>query len=247
MEMLLPPESAPDPKLMLGGIVMANVLLPHHRIGRFLLYPLSFLSTWAHEMGHALATVISGGQVERVDLYANLGGKVRSKRPRTLWAAFLSPTLGLLGPSVAGAVIIVGGTHPRGVEWVLEGLGALIVVTAVLWVRNPFGLLFSVVIGGGVLYLSTLPGRWATFWLIQALGIRLAVESLSDFRYLFAKEAGENQPSDTQQLAQHFLIPHWVWGILIGSLSVCILTGSLYLAWGDVVIPARIRAKMGLP
>lgn len=247
METLLPPEPAPDPKLMLGGIVIANVLLPHHRIGRYLLYPLSFLSTWAHEMGHVLATMISGGRVQRVEIYANLAGKVTSKGPRTLWVAFLSPTLGLLGPSVAGAVIIVGGTYPRGIEWILEGLGALVVISAMIWVRNPFGVFFSVVVGGGILYLSTLPGRLATFWLIQALGIRFAVESLSDFRYLFAKEAGENQPSDTAQLAQHFLIPHWVWGILIGSLSVCILAGALYLAWGDVVVPRGIRKKMGLP
>lgn len=232
---------------MLTGIVAANVLLPHHRIGRFLLYPLSFVSTWAHEMGHVLAAMMAGGRVKSVELHADLGGKVKLTRPGTWWAAFLSPTLGLLGPSVAGAVMIIGGTYPRGVEWILEGMGMLIVISGLIWVRNLFGLLFSLLIGGGIIYLSTIPGQVTTFWVIQALGIRFALESLSDFGYLFAKKAGENQPSDTELLARHFLLPHWVWGILIGSLSICILAGSLYLTWGKVVLPAGVREKIGLP
>lgn len=246
-ETLLPAGEMTRARLMLTGIVAANVLLPHHRFGRFLLYPLSFVATWAHEMGHVVATMLAGGRVNRVELYADLGGKVKLTRPKTGWAAFLSPTLGLLGPSAAGAIMIIGGAYPQGVEWILEGMGVLIVLSGLIWVRNAFGLLFSVLIGGGIIYLSTLPGRVTTFWIIQALGIRFAVESLSDFGYLFTRQAGDNQPSDTELLARHFLLPHWVWGVVIGSLSIFILVGSLYLTWGRVVIPAGVREKIGLP
>lgn len=249
METLLPPGPTPDPKLMLGGIVMANVFLPHHRIGRFLLYPLSFLSTWAHEMGHVLATILAGGRVKKVKLYANLGGEVVSRRPDTYFGAFLSPMLGLLGPSITGGLIMYLGAKPAGLEWALEGLGAMIIGTALLWVRNLFGLVFCLGTGALLIYLSMIPDATIVFWSIQALAIRFAIESLSDLEYLFTKYVDGDQPSDTQLLSKYFFFPYWFWGVLIGGMSICILGAALLLTWGSVIIPPAMATaiEMDLP
>lgn len=226
--------SGVDPQTLLFIVATAAVLLPHVPAGRYLIYPLSFLATWAHEMGHVVATILVGGTVKSVHLRSNLAGTVLSRRPSTLASAFLSPVMGLLGPSVAGGLVIALGPTTGRPQQMLFVMGTLLIVTAVIWVRNAVGLLFSAVLGGLLLWVSFVTGTLTAFWCTQAIGMRLAVESLLDFGYLFSKQAGDT-PSDTQLLARAFWLPYWIWGSLIGTLSLTILWCSLYWTWGHVL------------
>jgi hypothetical protein len=142
-----------------------------------------------------------------------------------------------LGPAFTGGLIIYFGARPIGVEWVLEALGLLVIVSALIWVRNPFGFVFSLAVGALLIYLSRIPDGMIMFWMLQALGVRFAIESISDFHYLFSKQTDEGKPSDTQLLSQHFMLPHWIWGMLIGGTSLLILGTSLYLTWGEIILP----------
>ena len=46
--------------------IVVTVLLPQVSWSRYVLLPLTFLGTWAHEMGHGLTSVLCGGEFEKL-------------------------------------------------------------------------------------------------------------------------------------------------------------------------------------
>lgn len=211
------------------------VVLPHVPFGDYALYPFAVLATWAHEMGHGLTAELLGGTFHRLELYPNLGGVAFSSRPDTRLAAALVAAGGLLGPAVAGGVVIVLGSRARTARWVLTGLGALLVVSALVWVRNPFGFAATLALGAAALLLARYAGARVETALVQVVGIRFCLESLSSVDYMFTRSfvrGGRVVPSDTQAIAEQLWLPYWVWGGLIAALSVGLLALAFYVAWG---------------
>lgn len=223
------------PEKMLAVLVGANLLLPLHSVGRFVIYPLSFLATWIHEMGHVVATILVGGKVKEVRLYSNLGGVAKSKRPDHLMSGLLSPVFGLLAPSLIGALIIYysGSAFWSEQIWIL--LSIALVVTAIIWIRNLFGFFFCLALGVGFFWMSQHSGAYLAFWGLQAIGIRFAVETFSDFRYLFTQYV-DGQPSDTQLLSEKVGLPYWLWGVVLGALMIGMFGASLYYSWGSLFL-----------
>ncbi len=221
--------------LFWGAAVLA-IVLSYIPFGGFVLYPFSLLATWAHEMGHGLTAEIVGGDFRHLELYVGLGGVAHSTRPATLLAPPLIAAGGLLAPSIAGGAVVYFGARGSTARWIMEGLGVLLILSALLWVRNGFG--FAATLGLGAAALAI--GRYATelveVALAQFVGIRLCLESLSDVDYMFTKQflrGGEVMSSDSQTIAEHLGLTYWVWGGLIAMLTVVILVGAYLLAWGS--------------
>jgi hypothetical protein len=231
------------PEGILGGLVAANLILPHHRTGKYLLYPFSFLATWVHEMGHVLAAYLSGGKAEKVELNASLGGQAKIVRPDTVSAALLSPVLGLLGPVAGGSFFIYFGLVPGWSRSLVIGTALLLFLTAFVWIRNIFGFAMAVVLGGALLRIGAVPSSAVQFWTVQALGVRLCVESISDFTYLYTKRTTGGRPSDTQLLSRHLFMPYWIWGTLIAMVTIGTLGVTLYFSWGPILLPPELAPQ----
>mgnify|MGYP006284652243 CR=1 FL=1 len=214
-----------------AGVSFALTLVP---FGGFVLYPFSVLSTWVHEMGHGLTAEMVGGDFQHLELYANLGGVAFSSRPATLLAPALIAAGGLLGPAIAGGIVILLGSNTKTARWVMDVLGVLLLVSAALYVRNGFGLVATIGLGAGALAIGRYAGETVEIAVTQFVGIRFCLESLSDFDYMFTKQfgrGGQVMNSDTQAIAEQLGMTYWFWGGLIAALSIAILAGSFYLAW----------------
>lgn len=220
---------------------IALTLIPY---GRYGLYPFALLATWAHEMGHGLTALLSGGTFDKLVLYQNLGGTAFSASPG--WAQPLVSAGGLLGPAIAGGFVIVLSARPRTARWVLGGLAIALLLSLVFWIRNLFGLAS---IAGVAVVLGALALKGPTMvrvFLAQMIGIQLCLGSISSFDYMFTKEFvrdGKTISSDTQAIASVLLLPYWFWGTLIAALSLLILTVAFYLAWVRPIVKARRKAK----
>ncbi|MEC7984835.1 MAG: M50 family metallopeptidase, partial [Myxococcota bacterium] len=121
--------------------------------GRYILYPFAMLSTWAHEMGHGIAAILTGGTFSHLYLYQNLGGTAYC----AAGSPFLQPIVsigGLLGPSICGGIIIAQSARSTfRSQLILILLTVLMIVSWVIWVRNVFGF-FAV--GGICIFLCAL-------------------------------------------------------------------------------------------
>lgn len=216
--------------------VGAALILGWIPFGNFVLYPFALLGTWAHEMGHGLAAVVAGGSFEHLELYSNLGGVAFYELARDASAshAFVAAA-GLIAPAIAGGTVIALGSRKRTAKWVMDVLGVLLLLSAVLFVRNVFGFAATVVLGGA----SFAVGRWSNELLelavTQFVGVRLSLESLSSVDYMFTKSfqrGGDLMSSDTQQIAEHLGFTYWFWGAMIAGICVTIVGSAYYLAWG---------------
>lgn len=211
-----------------------SVVLPWLPFGELVIYPFALLATWAHELGHGLMALLVGGGIDSIVLYPDLGGYAKSARPDDGLARALVAAAGLLAPSLAGGVIVVLGSRAETATYVLDVLGVVLVVSALLWIRNVFGFVAILGLGAGAIALGHFVNQLVEIAVIQIVGVRLCLESLSDVDYMFTQyfiRDGVRQPSDTQAIAEQLFLPYWIWGALIAALSVGILVVSFRVAW----------------
>lgn len=217
---------------------VVSFVLPRIPYGRNVLYPFALLSTWIHEMGHGLFAIIAGGSFNRLVLFSNLGGTAYSSGVGSLGRAFVAAG-GLLGPALAGGLIIVLGSREGTARWVLAGLSVILVVSLVLFVRNTFGWialgLIAAVLGPLALYGPEL----LRIFVAQLIGIQFCLASWGTLDYMFTRSFrrdGRVIDSDTQEIADVLLLPYWFWGGLIALASFAIMASSFYVAW---ILPFR--------
>ena len=202
--------------------------------GRYGLYPFALLSTWAHEMGHGLTALLVGGEFDRLVLYQNLGGTAFTRNPVNVIGPVLVSAGGLIGPAIAGGLIIVLGSRPRLAGWVVFMLAVSLLVSAAVWVRNPFG--FGAVLSLGIAFglVARYGGRIPRLVVTQFTGIQFCLGSLASLDYMFTSRftrGGVPVNSDTQNIAESLLLPYWFWGGVIALISFLILAAAFYFAW----------------
>jgi hypothetical protein len=214
--------------------IVATVVLQNVSWGPYILYPLALLGTWAHEMGHGLTGLLCGGEFDKLVIYSNLGGTAFTRAP--VWARPLVSAGGLLGPAIAGGVVIVLGAHERLARHVLAGLAVLLWLSLALWVRNLYGVVSLACLGAVVAGCSWWAPRIVRVFLAQLIGVQLCLASLKGFDYMFTstfERGGKTINSDTQNIAEAIPgpLPYWFYGALVAGISLLILGAAFYWAW----------------
>ncbi len=213
--------------------VAVSVILPRLPLGRQMMYPFALLGTWVHEMGHGLAAVVVGGRFRRLEIYSNLGGQALSSGVWGARRAIVSAG-GLLGPALAGGLIIVTGSRQETAGWVLTALAVAIALSLLAYVRNLFGLLALGAIAAVLTPVALYAPEGLRIFLAQLIGIQFCLAFWGTLDYMFTKKFVRNGrlfDSDTQEIANVLLLPYWFWAALITLLSVSLLVGAFYLAW----------------
>jgi hypothetical protein len=119
-----------------------------------LLAPLKTLVVFFHEASHALTAVATGGVVIEMEIDQNQGGHVRAAGD----VRFLTLSAGYLGSLLWGALIFLITVYTDKDRLTSALLGILILVIAAWFVRNLYGLGFTMATGAGLIALS----RWGS-------------------------------------------------------------------------------------
>jgi peptidase M50B-like protein len=190
------------------------------------LWPFRLLVVLMHESGHAAATLLVGGSVDRIQVAANEGGFTRGHLPPSLWRQIVVSSAGYVGSTVSGCVLLWFAARSRSGRWPLLALAAWTGLVAVVWVRDGFTLLF---VGGAALVLG-LTARYGPSLLRRALLVFLATFSVSYALYDIKDDLlhlASRGPSDAAELAHATFIPVVVWGAGWGLLSVAFVALTL--------------------
>ncbi|HEY8377556.1 MAG TPA: M50 family metallopeptidase [Nannocystis sp.] len=209
-----------------AALTLALYLIP---FGGFLIYPLLLLSTLAHELGHGLAAVLTGGSFEAFYLWPDGSGMaVHTGLDGPVLRAIIAAG-GLVGPAVVAALCFVLARRPRvaGVALALLGLG--FIAADLLVVRNGFGFWYIAAVGALLLALArTTVARTALVF----FAVQLALSVFSRGDYLFkatAETSAGVMPSDSAQIAAALGGSYWLWGAVCGLFSVLVLILGLWL------------------
>lgn len=215
--------------LLSVALTVALYVVPY---GSFVAWPLLWLSTLVHELGHGLTAVAVGGRFESFVLWPDGSGTAtwRGSPGRLALAAVAAG--GLLGPAVCAAMMFVAGRHAGASRWALGLFGAGLLVADVWVVRNVFGWVYVSALAALLLLVAIRSRGPAAQLAVVFLAVQLALSVFSRSDYLFtdtARTAQGRGPSDVAVLADALIVaPYWFWGAVIAAVSVLVLALGLY-------------------
>ena len=173
--------------------------------------PLSIAVVFAHECSHALAAVLTGGRVIRMEIGMDEGGGTWTEGGLPL----LVLNAGYLGSLASGLLLL------RWVQWsrgLCAGIGALSIGVAVFFMPwLSFGFVFGVLWGTALLALASRGAPWVTASVVRLYGVFSVLYALGDiiadvFGLADALGAPNSTISDATLLAERTGVPAMVWG-----------------------------------
>lgn len=173
------------------------------------LYPLKVFVVFLHEVSHALATVATGGSVERIELYEALGGAAYS------WggSSFLILSAGYLGSLLWGVLLCrLAGWRRLRPGLTIGILGVTVLVVTVALVRTEFGWIFGALFGVGLIVIGRFAPPLISRGVLLSLGMVSVLYAILDIKsdILDRPEA----QSDAYFLAEMTGVPALAWGVV---------------------------------
>jgi hypothetical protein len=196
--------------------------------GPTLLYPFKLFTTWVHESSHALMTLLVGGRVTAVTIEPNTSGLTHGLVPASRIARGLVASAGYLGAALVGCLLMAATRVERRARTILYGVGAFMLLTVVMWMRNVFGAVAVLLWGLALVTMARRRMANALRFLLSLLAVQVALNSVYDIRVLFMVDG----PSDAATMARLFLLPAWFWAATWMLMSVAMLGWTLWRTRG---------------
>ncbi len=218
---------------LIFAVVVYAILKTFVPFGRTILYPLTLLATWVHEMGHGLTALVLGGTFASLDVFADASGLAHTAT-RHLWQHGLVAAGGLLAPPLAGALLLGLSRGPRRARVVLALLAVASVSSLAIWVRSFAGLVALPIVALFLGIFARYGGSRERMVFAQLVGVALAIDTWAGKGYLFVSRAtvdGVTRPSDISTVAGAFGGPYLAWGFVLALVSFALLALGLFIAW----------------
>lgn len=178
------------------------------------LLPLKILVVFLHEVSHAVAVLATGGSVETLSVTAQEGGAVLSRGGNR----FLTLSSGYLGSLFIGLGLIWAALHSRADRWVVGGLAGILLVVALLYVREGFALAFCLGTGALLLGAARFLPHGPNDFVLRLIGLTSIIYVPLD---IFSDTlARAHLRSDARMLAEEFGGATVVWGAMWLLLSL---------------------------
>ena len=193
--------------------------------------PIMFLTTWAHELGHGLGSLSTGGGFKELTVFPDFSGLARLGQQNN-FQSVVSITTGLLGPSLLG-VLMIFLTRALNLYRASIIVLAVLLVISQIWAADSFT---RIALGGSALILGLIAWKVSTealLYVSHVLAIALCLDALTGFGYFFIGNGdvdGRIYRSDTGAMSDILGGPHWLWGLIIAALSVVILVAGVILS-----------------
>jgi hypothetical protein len=180
------------------------------------------VNTMIHESGHALAALLTSGEVVRLDLQHDTSGSALTKS--SSWFSRFFTSLAGYPVSSTAAFLLFYFISIEKYDWILFGLFSLALVNLLLWVRNGFGIVWLTVfmILTTVVFFYT-PIFWHKALAIFYSGVVLFDSVASAFIILTLSIKKSKQSGDAKNLADATHIPAFFWGVFF--LGFALFTG----------------------
>ena len=241
------PAIAPRRLVVLGLLVLAGLWF----WSAPWLAPLRLLVVLVHETGHAIATLLFGGRVERIIVGADESGQCLSSLPAGWLPQIAVYSAGYLGSAISGALQLLLAFRFRLHRPVLYAMGAWVTAMGVISAGNAFTLAYCLAMGAVLLVLARVLPSGAVRGLVMVIAVFTGLYALFDLRDDLWMPGGGG-PSDAVLLATQTHVPAIVWAVLwsVASVGVLALAGSLSVR-RDVEHPeleaVRSAAASGMP
>ncbi|MGI2260810.1 M50 family metallopeptidase [Shewanella sp. GXUN23E] len=218
--------SLPRPGRFMLELILAFILirLPYISV------PFQWLESFFHEFSHALATLISGGEVSHIQLFSNGAGYCYASGGWPVLIGFA----GYGGAALWGYLMYSMATRPGWIKASYAFLGTLVAGSLLLWARD----ILTIVILLSLSALFYLPLKFAANqWLLMLLRVMSLMVMLNAMTSPFALVGLEGK-GDAQLLANLTWVPGWIWialWLLASALALLMTWRRVEAAAGEKV------------
>lgn len=204
---------------LLGVIIAATFAL----WGTWLTWPVQLLVVFVHECGHALAAVLTGGEVRGMTIRPDLSGQTATRGG----FPFLILQAGYLASAIFGAMLVTAAAHPKSARNTLLMLAVLIAGGALAFARPLLGttLLFAIALAAAFAVASRRAPDAAVRWGLVYLALVSALSALLDIREDLLRWNGTR--TDAVLLAERTGIPAIFWGLLWATIAVAMMLAAV--------------------
>lgn len=192
-----------------------------------LLLPLKLLVVMMHESGHAIATWIVGGSVERLTVAADQSGACLSRIPDSALRQIIVYSAGYVGSAVAGGALMLATFRFKLHRAILGAAAVWLCAFAFILGGDAFTLLFCLGAGALLGVGAKLLPDWAVDVVNLVLAAFSALYAVFDLRDDLW-DGSVRAVSDAALLAELTHVPALIWAGLWSAFSVAILA---WAAW----------------
>jgi hypothetical protein len=177
----------------------------------WVLWPVKVTVVVFHELSHAMAAVLTGGEVVSISLSPNEGGLTQTIGGRPL----VILNAGYLGSLAWGIGLVLASKRANTARMAVVGLAILLAGTTLFYVRPivSFGFVFAGLVAGAMAALSRWGGGEASSLVLRGLGTFSILYALVDVWSDVLRPLGTGL-SDASLLAAATGVPGVVWGLM---------------------------------
>jgi hypothetical protein len=194
----------------------------------WVMLPLQYLNAHLHETSHALMALLTGGEVQKIQVFADGSGIT----PVLGGGTFLIASAGYVGAALIGASMVYFGRSERGARFVLRAVAGTLALAMAIWVRGDLIGVLSGVGWIGVLLLSAASLRGLPLLIgVQFFGIQQCLTSIQAVYTVLRISALSEGHSDAQILASITGVPAIVWAFTWCAVSGILVLATVRAAW----------------
>lgn len=178
--------------------------------------PLNWLESYFHEISHGIAALLTGGEIMRIQLFANGAGLCTTRGG----VNFIISFFGYAGATLWGWLLFkLANSHQRTAQ-VFSGLMIVLLLSSIVfWARD----LLTIIILSSLAFMFVLTIKMRRLYYLQLLlkffGLSILLNSLFSPTYLFdGRDLG-----DGAALASMTMVPELVWVLLWCVLAIVAL------------------------
>ena len=227
------PQIDTDALLVLGLVFFSVIII---NMFPLLTLPFEFLYTAIHEMGHATATSLTGGEVVGIKVYRRPTGRAKGVADRKGGNAFVVNPAGYLGVSIFSASLILLSSLPHLAPYTLGALGVFLIIMTLAFGRSLFTWFVGLGFGAGFIWVAWQAHLIWVIFLLNLVAIQIGLAALVQFKILGrAVRLDPSGKDDASQMAKQFRWwpfrkpMFWVrtWAIL----SVLVIGAAFVYTW----------------
>ncbi|WP_298847677.1 M50 family metallopeptidase [uncultured Ruegeria sp.] len=186
--------------------------------------PLKILVVFLHEFSHAMMILLTGGSVESFSISPQQGGMVIGRGG----SRFLSLSAGYLGSLLLGMALLILALRTNADRAVLAGFGGVMCLVALLYIRDPFALVFCIGVGAAMIAAAWYLHPDVSDLVLRVIGLTSMIYVPFDIFDDTIRRSGVR--SDAFMLAEEFGGTTSMWGAMWLVLS-CIAVALCLRYW----------------
>ncbi len=191
----------------------------------FLIYPIKISVVLIHEISHGLVALLTGGHVNQLQIFWNLGGQCNSSGGSKLLIALA----GYSGSIIVGAVFFLSAYSKKYSKYLNTAFAVLLILIVANWINGAPGIIFSL---SFALFLFVSPRYFpstAHFYLMKIIGIVSVLYSVTDIKEdLLTKTFVQTDASILENISG---ISSTIWGLFWFFISIATVIFLIYYGY----------------